>query len=221
MNKNDILKRIHEDWMALILRGDTPQQTEDTFEALIEGGATLLEVPFTTPGASDVIAHLRAKHGDRIVVSAGTVTTAEQARMAIESGAQGIVSPNLYPRVVEVAVEAGVVSAPGCFTPTEIADALRMGADLIKLFPCSIVGPRYIMYMLGPFPGTRIMPAGSIDIDNMQAYYDEGAFAGVAGVTTEMRLLDAVKAGRFQEITERVRLWTARVKEMTARGSRQ
>ena len=221
MNKDDILKRTHEDWMVLILRGDTPQQTEDTFEALIEGGATLLEVPFTTPGACDVIARLRAKHGDRIVVSAGTVTTADQARMAIESGAQGIVSPNLYPRVVEVAVASGVVSAPGCFTPTEIADAVRLGADLIKLFPCSMVGPRYIMYMLGPFPGTRIMPAGSIDIDNMQAYYDEGAFAGVAGVTTEMRLLDAVKAGRFQEITERARLWTARVREMTVRGNRQ
>jgi 2-dehydro-3-deoxyphosphogluconate aldolase/(4S)-4-hydroxy-2-oxoglutarate aldolase len=221
MNKDDILKRIHEDWLVLILRGDTPQQTEDTFEALIEGGATLLEVPFTTPGACDVIARLRAKHGDRIVVSAGTVTTVEQARMAIESGAQGIVSPNLYPRVVEEAVESGVVSAPGCFTPTEIADALRMGADLIKLFPCSMFGPRYIMYMLGPFPGTRIMPAGSIDIDNMQAYYDEGAFAGVAGVTTEMRLLEAVKAGRFQEITERARLWIARVREMTARGNRQ
>jgi len=88
MNKNEILKRIHEDWMVLILRGDTPQQTEDTFKALIEGGATLLEVPFTTTGASDVIARLRAKHGDRIVVSAGTVTTVEQARMAIANGAR-------------------------------------------------------------------------------------------------------------------------------------
>lgn len=217
MNKTDLLQRIHNDWLVLILRGDTAQQTEDTFEALIEGGATLLEVPFTTPGACSVIERLCARHGDRVVVSAGTVTTAEQARAAIKSGAQGIVSPNLYPAVVEVAVENGVVSAPGCFTPTEIADALRIGADIIKLFPCDMVGPRYLAFMLGPYPGTRIMPAGCIVLDNMQDYYDQGAFAGVAGVTTEMNLLDAVRGGRFSEITACARRWITQVQAMTSK----
>ncbi|HPO16297.1 MAG TPA: bifunctional 4-hydroxy-2-oxoglutarate aldolase/2-dehydro-3-deoxy-phosphogluconate aldolase [Candidatus Hydrogenedentes bacterium] len=219
MNKEDLLKRIHEDWLVMILRGDTAQQTEDTFNALIEGGATLVEVPFTTPGACDVIQRLRARHGGRIVVSAGTVTTPEQARAAIASGAQGIVSPNLYLPVLEVAVEAGVTSAPGCFTPSEIADALRNGADIIKLFPCDMVGPRYVWFMLGPFPGTRIMPAGSITLENMQTYYDAGAFAGVVGVTTEMRLLDEVKTGRFREITECARHWIAQVRRMTSQGA--
>lgn len=195
MNKAGILERIHREWLVLILRGDTAQQTEDTFEALIEGGATLIEVPFTTPDASKVIANLRHRHGDRIVVSAGTVTTVEQARTAIESGAQGIVSPNLFARIVEYAVERGVVSAPGCFTPSEIGEALRLGADVIKLFPCDMLGPRFLWFMQGPFPGVRIMPAGSITLDNMDSYFEAGAFAGVAGVTTEMQLLDAVQAG--------------------------
>ncbi len=219
MNKEELLKRIHEEWLVAILRGDTARQTEDAFEALIEGGITLVEVPFTTPGACEVIRRLRERHGDRIVVSAGTVTTAEQARAAIASGAQGIVSPNLYLPVLEAAVAAGVVSAPGCFTPSEIAEALRHGADIIKLFPCDMVGPKYLMYMLGPFPGIRIMPAGSIVLENMQAYYDQGAFAGVAGVTTEMQLLDEVKAGRFADITECARRWTAQVRRMTAEGA--
>ncbi len=219
MNKEELLKRIHEEWLVVILRGDTARQTEDAFDALIEGGITLVEVPFTTPGACEVIRRLREKHGDRIVVSAGTVTTAEQAHAAIASGAQGIVSPNLYLPVLEAAVAAGVTSAPGCFTPSEIADALRHGADIIKLFPCDMVGPKYLMYMFGPFPGIRIMPAGSILLENMQAYYDEGAFAGVAGVTTEMQLLDEVKAGRFAEITECARRWTAQVRRMTAKGA--
>jgi len=161
MSKETHLKRLHDEWLVLILRGDTPQQTEDTFEALIEGGATLLEVPFTTPGACHVIGRLRERHGSRVVVSAGTVTTVDQARAAIASGAEGIVSPNLYAPVVEAAVEAGVVSMPGCFTPSEIADALRMGADVIKLFPCNMVGPQFVFYMQGPFPGVRIMPAAS------------------------------------------------------------
>ncbi len=106
MSKEEMLNRINKDWLVLILRGDTPQQTEDTFDALIEGGATLVEVPFTTPGACGVISNLRKKYGDKIIVSAGTVTTVEQALAAIDSGAQGIVSPNLYPAVVEVAVDA-------------------------------------------------------------------------------------------------------------------
>jgi 2-dehydro-3-deoxyphosphogluconate aldolase/(4S)-4-hydroxy-2-oxoglutarate aldolase len=220
MDKAAVLQKMHDDWLVLILRGDTARQTEDTFEALIAGGATVLEVPFTTPGACEVIQNLRKGHGGRVVVSAGTVTTVEQARMAIDSGAQGIVSPNLYPPVVEFAVAEGVVSAPGCFTPSEIADALRLGADVIKLFPCNMVGPQYLMYMLGPFPGTRIMPAGSIELENMQSYYDAGAFAGVAGVTTEMQLLEAVRAGRYDEITACARHWVSAVKTMAARGPR-
>lgn len=215
MDKETNLKRLHDEWLVLILRGDTPQQTEDTFDALVEGGATLLEVPFTTPGACDVIQRLREKHGARVVVSAGTVTTPEQARAAIASGAEGIVSPNLYPAVVEVAVEAGVLSAPGCFTPSEIADAMRMGADVIKLFPCDMVGPRFVFFMQGPFPGVRIMPAGSIVLENMESYYAVGAFAGVAGVTTEMALAKAVREGDFAEITACARRWFAAVRAMT------
>jgi 2-dehydro-3-deoxyphosphogluconate aldolase/(4S)-4-hydroxy-2-oxoglutarate aldolase len=217
VNKTDMLKRIHDEWLVLILRGDTPQQTEDTFDALIEGGATLLEVPFTTEGAPGIIRRLRDKHGDRVIVSAGTVTTREQAKAAIDNGAQGIVSPNLYAPVVEEAVNANVVSAPGCFTPSELADAMRMGADIIKLFPCDLVGPRFVFFMQGPFPGVRIMPAGSITIHNMEAYNAVGAFAGVAGVTTEMPLADAVKNRRFAEITACAREWTAAVRKMKAK----
>jgi len=214
MSKENNLKRLHDEWLVLILRGDTAQQTEDTFEALIEGGATLIEVPFTTPGASDVIRHLRERHGSRIVVSAGTVTKVDQAHAAIESGAEGIVSPNLYAPVVEAAVEAGILSAPGCFTPSEIGEALRMGADVIKLFPCDIVGPRFVFFMQGPFPGVRIMPAGSILLENMESYYAVGAFAGVAGVTTEMALAKAVSEGHFAEITACARRWVSAVRAM-------
>jgi 2-dehydro-3-deoxyphosphogluconate aldolase/(4S)-4-hydroxy-2-oxoglutarate aldolase len=124
------------------------------------------------------------------------------------------VSPNLYEAVVEEAVSAGVVSAPGCFTPTEAAHAMRMGADIIKLFPCDRVGPRFVYFMQGPCPGVRIMPAGSITIHNMSDYCAAGAFAGVAGVTTEMPLADAVKNRRFAEITECAREWTAAVRRM-------
>lgn len=221
MNKEETLKRMGKEWLVLILRGDTACETEDTFNALIEGGATLIEVPFTTPDACGVIERLRARHGARVVVSAGTVTTVEQARAAISSGAQGIVSPNLYPPVVEAAAEAGVVSAPGCMTPSEVADALRLGADVIKLFPCDMVGPKFIWFMQGPFPGVRIMPAGCITLDNMKSYHDAGAFAGVAGVTTEMALADAVRGRCFAEITACARRWVEAVRSMKLQEASQ
>ncbi len=219
MNKEVNLKRLHDEWLVMILRGDTAQQTEDTFEALIEGGATLLEVPFTTPDACGVIRHLRERHGDRVVVAAGTVTTAEQARAAIASGAQGIVSPNVYAPVVEAAAEAGVISAPGCLTPSEVADALRMGADIIKLFPCDMVGPRFLYFLQGPFPGVRVMPAGCILLENMAIYNEAGAFAGVVGVTTEMGLAQAVRERDFKAISEGARHWTSAVRAMKSGGT--
>ncbi len=211
MNKDALLQRIHDAWLVMILRGDTARQTEDSFEAIIQGGGTLLEVPFTTPDACSVIASLRRRHGDRVVISAGTVTDPDQARQAIDSGAQAIVSPNFYAAVVEEARSRGVITAPGCFTPSEVADALRCGADIIKLFPCYPVGPEYIGYLQGPLPGTRVMPAGAITLENMKAYYDAGAFAGVVGVTTEMQLLEAVRERRFDEITACARRWLEHV----------
>jgi len=214
MDNQSVLARIHDDWLVLILRADSPRQAEDAFEAIIAGGGTLLEVPFTIPDACSVIAHLRRRHGDRIVVSAGTVTRPEQAQQAIDHGAQAIVSPNLHPPIVEMARRQGVLVMPGCFSPSEVADALRCEADLIKLFPCNPVGPDYVGYLLGPFPGTRIVPAGSVTLENMKAYCDAGAFAGVVGVMTEMRLADAVRAGRFAEITARTRLWLEHVRRM-------
>jgi 2-dehydro-3-deoxyphosphogluconate aldolase / (4S)-4-hydroxy-2-oxoglutarate aldolase len=217
MNREEILKRLHEEWLVLILRSESPQKAEETFEALIAGGATLLEVAFTTPNAWDVIRNLRNRHGERIIVSAGTVKTLEDARKAVDCGAQMIVSPNLYPPVVEFAVSHGVPVAPGCFTPSEIADALRLGADVIKLFPCDMLGPRFVWFMQGPFPGVRIVPAGSIWLENMQSYFDMGAFAGVAGVTTELQLLDAVKESRFDEISACAARWVKAVRRMVGR----
>jgi len=128
VDKERLIERIGAEWLIAILRGETAEETEEGCEALIAGGATLIEIPFTTPGASGVIQRLKARHGDRIVVSAGTVLTVEQAEEAVDHGAEAIVSPNLFPPVVEFAARRGIVSMPGCVTPTEVADAVRLGA---------------------------------------------------------------------------------------------
>ena len=174
MNKAEVLDRIHKDWLVTIFRAESGAEARDAFEAMIAGGATAVEVTLTTPDAYAVIESLRNRHGDRIVACAGTVTTVDQARKAIDAGAQAIVSPNLYPPVVEATLKRDAVAIPGCFTPTEFADATRCGADIIKLFPCDMVGPEYLSYIRGPFPDVRIMPVGRITLENMQSYYDKG-----------------------------------------------
>lgn len=214
LNKKQTLERIHNEWLCMIMRGDTAEETLATCEALIEGGAKLIEVAFTTPNVVDVIRKLSNTYGDDIVLSVGTVRTVEQARMAIEAGARGIVSPDFYAPVVETAVAAGVVSAPGCATPSEIGGALRLGADIIKLFPCYPVGPDYIRYINGPFPEAKIMPAGKVTLDNMPEYAAAGAFAVVVGVTTEMQMRAAITAGRYDEVTAAARHWLARAHEL-------
>ncbi|MBI2842623.1 MAG: bifunctional 4-hydroxy-2-oxoglutarate aldolase/2-dehydro-3-deoxy-phosphogluconate aldolase [Armatimonadetes bacterium] len=214
MNKSEVIERIHAEWLGMIMRGEAAEQTLATCEAIIAAGAKVVEVAFTTPDVCSALRELRRRYEEDIVLAAGMVRTPEQAQMAIDEGAQVIVSPNLSAPVVETAVRNGVVSMPGCVTPTEIGEALNLGADLIKLFPCYQVGPEYIGYIRAPFPEVRIVPAGKVTLDNMPDYYQNGAFAAVVGVTTEMQMLRAVACGSWNEVTAAARHWIARAKEM-------
>lgn len=223
MNKADVLRRIGDEWLAMIMRGETAEETEAVCDALVAGGAVLIEVPFTVPDAAGIMRRLAARHGSRILLSAGTVTRPEQVDEAVDAGAGAIVSPNLHPPVVEATLRRGAVSIPGCVTPTEFADALRLGADIIKLFPAYNLGPEYIGFIQGPFPGTRILPAGRVTLDNLRAWYEAGAFAGVVGVTTEMALAAEVKARDWGRVTAGARTFLAKVREVQAtvrRGGR-
>lgn len=211
MNKAEILNRIGEEWLSFIMRGDTADATLSTIEALIEGGAKVVEVTFTTPNICRVLQTLADRYGDTIVLAAGTVRTPEQVRQAIEHGAQVIVSPNFSAPVVQATLDAGKVSVPGCLTPTEIEDAWRMGADIVKLFPCA--GPDHLRHIRAPLPDVRLLPAGSMSLERLPDYYRLGAFAVVVSVTGAMKLQEAVQAGRYAEVTETARQWLGCVKE--------
>ena len=214
MDKNKVIEEIGKNWLCMIMRGQTVEETLNTCNALIDGGAKLIEVAFTTPNVSEVISKLKNQHGDNIVISAGTVRTALQAGIAADAGAQVIVAPNFCEAVVKEAVKRGCVSMPGCITPTEIVDALECGADLIKLFPCYPFGPQYIGYINEPIPQAKMVPAGKVTLDNMKEYYDHGAYAGVVGVMTEMKLKVAVQNKNWNEITRASKHWIEMVEDM-------
>lgn len=151
---------------------------------------------------------------DDVLMGAGTVLDAPTARQAILAGAQFIVTPTVEPDVIEMAHRYGVVVIPGAMTPTEILTAWEMGADMVKVFPASILGPGYLKAVHGPLPQIPLVPTGGITAENAGEFIRAGAALVCAGGW----LVDkkAVAEGRYEVITERARQLTESVEKAKA-----
>jgi len=133
------------------------------------------------------------------LLGAGTVVDAETARLAILAGAQFVVSPVLRPEMIEVCHRHDVAAIPGCFSPTEILTAWEAGADVVKVFPATSLGPAYFKDLRGPLPHIKLMPTGGVTIDNAADWIRAGAVA--VGVGTALVDPKAVAAGDYRAIT--------------------
>jgi 2-dehydro-3-deoxyphosphogluconate aldolase/(4S)-4-hydroxy-2-oxoglutarate aldolase len=143
--------------------------------ALREGGIEVVEITLESPGALETIARLR--EDPELVVLAGTVRTAEQARRAAEAGAQACVGPALVPEVIAVCRELGVPAIAGALTPTEVETAWRSGAEMVKLFPAGLLGPEYVRDLVGPLGDVPLLATGRVDATNAAAFLRAGAVA--------------------------------------------
>lgn len=156
------------------------QRQEDVLlvcEALLEGGITALEITLTVPNALRAIRDARDRFGSKIVLGAGTVTSAQLCREAIAGGAEFIVSPIMRPELVEVSHAAGCVVMLGAYTPTEAQAAYEAGADFIKIFPADRLGATYIKALLAPLPHLRIVPTGGVDLETAPEFLKAGCVA--------------------------------------------
>jgi 2-dehydro-3-deoxyphosphogluconate aldolase/(4S)-4-hydroxy-2-oxoglutarate aldolase len=172
--------------------------------ALKAGGIRTIELTFTTP---DVLRHLAAAAGlPDVVVGAGTVLTAADAKAAIDAGARFLVTPGLRPDVATVAREAGVPFLMGALTPTEVLAADELGATAVKIFPASAFGPRYLRDLHGPYPHVRLVPSGGITAENAPEYLQAGAAAVTAG--TGVVPPAAVAAADWSTLTRRAAEFT-------------
>lgn len=178
-------------------------------DALAEGGVRALEVTMTVPGAIGLIREIAPSLPPDVVLGAGTVLDAETAQAAIEAGARYVVSPVFREEVLRVCHRADVAAMPGCFTPTEILTAWEAGADVVKVFPATALGPGYFRDLRGPFPQLRLMPTGGVSLANAGEWILAGAVA--IGVGTSLVDAEAVAARRFGEITQRARQFVAAV----------
>jgi 2-dehydro-3-deoxyphosphogluconate aldolase/(4S)-4-hydroxy-2-oxoglutarate aldolase len=194
--------------VVAVVRLDSAEKLVKVAEALKEGGITTIEFTMSSPGVLDMIREATAHFGDEVLMGAGTVLDPETARAAILAGAEFIVTPTLNLATIKLCRRYGKPIVPGALTPTEILTAWEAGADMVKLFPASTVGPGYLKAVLAPLPQLRLVPTGGVSADNAAEYLRAGATAlGIGG-----KLVDktAVARGDWPAITaEAQRLMSA------------
>lgn len=197
----ETLERVLASGVVLIVRLRSSDGLDGIAEAAVRGGVGALEVTMNTPGALDWLRGARTRFGDRLALGVGTVLDVPQARKAIEAGAEFYVSPVLDTDVLGVARESGLVTIPGAFTPTEILASWQAGADLVKVFPANVGGPRYLADVLAPLNDIPLFPTGGIDESNAGAFVRAGASAIAVGASIVNE--ETVGGRRFDEIAER------------------
>ncbi|MDR6884678.1 bifunctional 4-hydroxy-2-oxoglutarate aldolase/2-dehydro-3-deoxy-phosphogluconate aldolase [Bacillus sp. 3255] len=182
-----------------IIRGISPAQAQPLFEALAAGGIELAEVTLNTPSALPIIQMMRKQYEGRMMIGAGTVLNAKLAGEAIQAGAQFLISPNVDGGMIEQALASGVLPIPGALTPTEIVQAMNYGASVVKLFPCSSLGPSYVREVRAPLSDVNLLAVGGITKDNAADYLAAGAFS--VGVGGSLVSLSEIEKGNYKAIT--------------------
>lgn len=179
---SDVAQQVRETGLIAIIRGKfSREQVVGIAEVLLAHQIPVIEVTLNTTGALESIRHLRAQFGDRMIVGAGTVRTADQFEAALAAGAQFTVAPNLDLATVKAAQHNNILHLPGVFTPTEAQTAFVAGCRMVKLFPSEIVGPRYIKALRAPLDDIEIVPTGGISADNVAEYIKAGIVAAGIG----------------------------------------
>ena len=209
LDRTEIVRRIEQLGVVAVIRLRDPGKLRAVVDALMAGGVKALEVTMTVPGAVDLIRGLAPTLPEGFLLGAGTVVNASTAHAVIGAGAQFVISPVFRREVIAACHEHDVPAAPGCFTPTEILDAHDAGADIVKIFPATALGPQYIKDVRAPLPQVRLMPTGGVSPENAGDWIRAGAVAVAAGSS----LLDAkaIESGRFEVITDNARRIVANV----------
>jgi 2-dehydro-3-deoxyphosphogluconate aldolase/(4S)-4-hydroxy-2-oxoglutarate aldolase len=185
-----------------IIRMDDTDTLMETIAAIREGGLSAIEITMTTPDALSAIEEASAAFADdpAVHLGAGSVLDGPTARQAILAGAEYVVSPALKAEMIEMCHRYDVPAIPGAFTPTEVQRAHELGADVVKVFPASAMGPSYFGALQGPMPHVKLMPTGGVSLDNAGQWIEAGA--RVVGVGSALLDEQAIAAGDFDQITE-------------------
>jgi 2-dehydro-3-deoxyphosphogluconate aldolase / (4S)-4-hydroxy-2-oxoglutarate aldolase len=189
---------IEQAGVVAIIRMKEPEKVRAVAEAIAAGGARALEVTMTVPRAVELIAELAPTMPSGFLLGAGTVVDAATAKRVIDAGAQFVVGPVFRREVIAACHERDVPVLPGCFTPTEILEAWDAGADIVKVFPATALGPGFIKDVRAPLPHVKLMPTGGVTLDNAGEWIKAGAVA--VGVGTALLDAKAIAAGDYMTL---------------------
>ncbi len=204
MSSREDLTRVLDTGLVAIIRAPSGELLADVAEALYEGGISVIEVTFTVPRALDILAQVRDRLGDRILLGAGTVLDTETARAAMLAGAEFIVSPTVNTDVIRLCRRYDKLIMPGAFTPTEVLTAWEAGAEVIKIFPADIGGPAHLKALKGPLPQIRMMPTGGVDLESLPAFVKAGACAvGLGSALVEKQAVADGDMDRIRSVAAR------------------
>ena len=194
-----VLERLARAGVVPVVVIDDAKDAVPTANAMVAGGIDVMEITFRTAAAPEAIKAV-AENCPDMLVGAGTILNVEQCKLAIEMGAQFIVSPGFDADVVRYCIENGVTVTPGCVTPTEITGAVNMGLKVIKFFPANIYGGLNAMKNLSaPFVGVKFMPTGGVNAANVKEYIDAPFIHAVGGSWVCPKA--DIAAGNFEKIT--------------------
>ena len=190
MNRQQIVEMIEKSGVVVVVRLDRSDQLDKIIDALANGGVRVLEITMTMPNAVDIIRNISKTLSDEFLIGASTLLDPETARRVIAAGAEFIVSPVFNPNVLKVAHEYDKVVLPGAFSATEILTAWNAGADIVKVFPATVVGPKYFKDIRGPLPQVKLIPTGGVTVDNAEEFIRCGAVClGVGSALLDKQMI--------------------------------
>ena len=209
------LEEITRSGVVAVIRANSAEELKNITLALNKGGVKALEITMTSPGALETIKAVSSELGDSAIIGVGSVLDTETARAAILAGAQFVVSPVFKPEIITLCRRYDKICIPGAFTPTEILSAWEAGADVVKIFPATKLGPGYIKDLKGPLPQIKVTPTGGVNLENTPDFIKAGAeFVGVGGAMVDKKL---VAAGKWDELSALAAKFVQAVQE--ARGA--
>lgn len=217
MQLNKITEAIEAGRIIAILRGDFEGREEDIVSVLVQAGITAVEVTLNSPRALNSIKLLAMRFGSQIAIGAGTVLKPEEVESVADAGGQFIVSPNRDIHVIQATRRRGMASFPGCFTPSEVVEALQAGADAAKLFPAQCLGVNFVKAMRGPLSHARLIPTGGVTPQAARDYLEAGAWA--VGVGSELVSTKVLTTGGAEDLCQRALAYVAAVRSRREAGA--
>ena len=212
--RSEAVERLCAKGIIAVVRADSSEQLLEAAEALLAGGVDCIEITMTTPNALEVIARCREALADKALIGVGSVLNAEMARSAISAGAQYVVCPIFDPAIIAAAHATDVPALPGAFSPTEILNATNAGADLVKVFPATRLGPGFFKDLLAPMPHLKLTPTGGVNLDNAGDFIRAGAVSlGVGSALVDKK---ALRAGKLEVLEDLARRFVEAVAEARA-----